>query len=309
MSGDYDATHYGLAISSVLIAVTGIGSNSLSLSYFIAQLGSTAVPQVRKNCTTSRLFMVLNVFDLRLCVYSTLMIIIWVEVLDLGFTTVFKCFCVVYQVLLINLTSFITCVMAVIRATDLLFPFDGKRGRRTATYVSIFVYSILTFSLAALEMLHVSERKLSNDVTQVVLSLIAANMTGIFVIIIISNMICMIKLYFSASQRIAHETRHATVTVGILSLIYCLCNAGFIYDRVSYATTLVLPGHIHSIVFHSILLPLNSACNPVVYFTRKADMRLHLTKLWRKTKKSLCSGGTHTEQIDEYTASVLVTKQ
>ncbi|KAL5247979.1 hypothetical protein ACHWQZ_G017223 [Mnemiopsis leidyi] len=172
MSGDYDATQYGLAISSVLIAVTGIGSNSLSLSYFIAQLGSTAVPQA----------------------------------------------------VLANLTSFITCLIAVIRAVDLVRLPNVMKGRRMTTNLAIFVYSLITVCLAIFEMFHISKKEIAENVTPIALSVIGANMTAMFVIIIVSNIVCMFKLYLTQSQGIVTETRHATVTVGILSLIYCLCS-------------------------------------------------------------------------------------
>jgi hypothetical protein len=111
----------------------------------------------------------------------------------------------------------------------------------------------------------------------------------LFVIVIISNFICMVKLCRTRPERIAAATRHATFTVGIISVLYCVCNGGFVYDRVSYAITHVLPSSLASIAFHSILLPLNSACNPVVYFVRKADMRLHLINKW-KAVHSCCTG-------------------
>ena len=301
MSGDTDAVQYGLAISSVLIAVTGIFSNSLSLSYFITQTRSAAAPQVRKNSNT-RLFMVLNVFDFLLCIYSTLMIVIWVEVLDMGFPTTFKCFCVFYQAVLANLTSFITCLIAVIRAVDLVRLPNVMKGRRMTTNLAIFVYSLITVCLAIFEMFHISKKDITENVTSIALAVIGANMTAMFAIIIVSNIVCMLKLYLTQSQGIVSETRHATVTVGILSLIYCLCNAGFIYDRVTYATTLILPGHIHSIVFHSILLPLNSACNPVVYFMRKADMRLHLTNVVTNARRCCNRSPGRIEPSTECTA-------
>ena len=273
--GNYTSL-YILAILSVLIAAMGVISNILSLTYFVTRLSA------RDNSTT-RLFMMLNIFDLLLCVYSTIMIIIWVQILKMEMPVTFKFFCIIYQVVLANLTSFFTCLIAVTRMVDLIWPLSVVEKRQRATNIAIVLYSFCNVCLAIFQMIYISSKDMSNTSHVIVLWTIASMMTSLFVIVIFSNVLCILKLYKSNLQTIT-TTRHATITVGILSVIYCVCNVGFIADRVKYAFNTHLDETLLSVVFHSILLPLNSACNPVVYFARKAEMRLYLKNIWRKAR-------------------------
>ena len=182
-SSEYDDTNmpvYVLSVISCLIAVLGIVSNLLSLSYFIRQTRFKPMSNQREN-GTARLFVILNVFDLLVCLYSTIMIIIWVKVLNMGYTVVFKYFCVIYQDILVNLTGFITCIIAVTRTLDLIWPFNVARGaeRIVITNIAIVVYSLLNLCLAIFEMVHISGRELG-DITYIALSMIAIIMIGLF---------------------------------------------------------------------------------------------------------------------------------
>ena len=41
-------------------------------------------------------------------------------------------------------------------------------------------------------------------------------------------------------------------------------------------------------ILYYILLPLNSACNPVIYLIRKEDMRSYVRTLWARVAECLC---------------------
>jgi hypothetical protein len=69
---------------------------------------------------------------------------------------------------------------------------------------------------------------------------------------------------------------HATVTVAILSGLFCLLNTFYIVSSVLhfyFGAKLSLFAVQFGIFFS---VPLNSALNPLVYFLRKKDMRRHL---------------------------------
>ena len=73
------------------------------------------------------------------------------------------------------------------------------------------------------------------------------------------------------------------MTVGILSVCYCICNIGFLVDLILKTGNSEnhVPELVRLVNFH-VLMTLNSACNPVVYFVRKAEMRIYLRDEWRR---------------------------
>ena len=73
------------------------------------------------------------------------------------------------------------------------------------------------------------------------------------------------------------ENRRATVTVLTLSLLFCSLNLLYITITVLTLAGAGVP-HWMKEVGHYLLLPLNSAANPVVYFVRKQRMRTYAKK-------------------------------
>ena len=112
-------------------------------------------------------------------------------------------------------------------------------------------------------------------------------MASLFLVVIMANTLTMGKLFFSKSQtkKCSSGKRKATITVGIISGIYCVCNIGFIviagiplFSKSIYRS---IPIQVIDALIY-ILLPLNSACNPLVYMFRRADMIPYFKALWKK---------------------------
>ena len=84
--------------------------------------------------------------------------------------------------------------------------------------------------------------------------------------------------------------RRATITVMMISVIYCVCNIGLV---IIYGATAPwkfyysIPVQLIDISYY-ILLPLNSACNPVVYLMRKEEMRSHVRTLLGRLAGCMC---------------------
>lgn len=259
------------SLCSIIVAVLGIVSNSLSLSYFLKPR-----KQRRRNSSTTRLFVTLNLLDLLVCVFSTVLVTVWVQVLKGQITFTLEIFCVVYQVIVANLTGFVTCLIAVTRAVDMVWPFSHMTRRNSVTSWCIVGYFVVNILLAViLELGQIPGGGVSRELQNTTMMVTAAIMTAIFLLIILANLLCVVKLVQSNNRKV-ETTTHATITVVILSVIYCVCNVGFIvYRFYLFLPSLKLSTKLQ-VVFHSILLPLNSACNPLVHFSRKEGMRVHL---------------------------------
>jgi len=113
------------------------------------------------------------------------------------------------------------------------------------------------------------------------MSVIIGELTLIILLVIATNLTCVLKIRISDPQIV--KTRkscvHATLTVLILSTVFCFFN-------VLYVTALVQYFYLHRELasfdmylglFYAI--PLNSAVNPAVYLVRNSDMRRYLKEI------------------------------
>jgi hypothetical protein len=107
----------------------------------------------------------------------------------------------------------------------------------------------------------------------------------VFIIVVSTNLLSIANLLLNPNIRQDGGLRHATITVAILSVLYCFFNVGFLIylGQISFSPHggFRIPDEFHQLVVF-ILLPLNSASNPLVYFTRKVQMRTYLRELWGK---------------------------
>ena len=143
-------------------------------------------------------------------------------------------------------TGFITCILSVTRAINLWKPFYVIH--RTIVYVVILLFVLIMFVLVTLSYLLDEAGKIS--IKMVFLITLAI----IYVLVISINSLSITKLL---------EIRKATVTVAILSVVYCFFNTGFLVylARISFLrqeTSKSSPWFHQVNVF--VLLPLNSAC-------------------------------------------------
>ena len=262
-----------LSTMAGLVAVTGTISNTLSLSYFIHLRHTTSQSQASGNSSlrlTRNLFMALNSFDLTLCVFLFLCSIRGAVNNDEIMLA-----CYIICMLASQTTGFITCVLSVTRAINLWKPF--YIFHRTMVYVFILVFVLITLVLVTLSYLVDEAGKIS--IKKVFLVTLAI----IYVIVISINTLSIRKLLGNPNISHGNEIRKATVTVAILSVVYCFFNTGFIVYLAKISFVRQETYESCSPWFHQVnvfvLLPLNSACNPVVYFIRKVEMRKYLLTL------------------------------
>ena len=193
-------------------------------------------------------------------------------------------------------TGFLTCVLAVTRTISLVRPLHIVKFRSIAfgmiVYGMILLVMVPAYIVCDFEILKGWRHEFI--MVSVSRSIITAMLLVIFIVVITSNVASMVTIYLSQSTTSVcekaekktekkTEKRRATVIVGILSVCYCICNIGFLVDLIlkTGISENHVPEWLRLVNFH-VLMTLNSACNPVVYFVRKAEMRIYLRDEWRR---------------------------
>ena len=252
---------------SLLITVFGTITNLLSLSYFIKQRNLN-YRQSRTEVINNHLFIALNVFDILVCVFLSAFILAGID----EYGSIVHNVCLATFGGAVQTTGFITCLLSVIRAISIIRP-------RHQLNVKVLVGTFIIYSTM---MLYLSVKLIQKNITTTIIHF--SIYTGLFIVVIFSNVLCIIKLSHS---KVASWKREATITMGILSAVYCVFNIGF---QVYYGLFLFKCG-LRDVVCTSpffeeicmfVLLPMNSASNPVVYFLRNREMRRYLQNVWRK---------------------------
>ena len=265
-----------------LVALTGTISNSLSLSFYIKQSGTNLYAE-RQNVAVSltrHLFMALNSFDLALCVFVFLCSAR--GAVDQDIMKV----CYVICMLAEQSSGFITCLLAVTRAISLWKPFYVLHSR--TVYIAVTCFSVAMFILALLSFVVDEEAK------TLVKKVFLFTLASVFIVVVFSNVLSISNLLLNSRHKDC-EIRHATITVAILSVAYCLFNIGFLVSlgQDSYPHKRLHISDLIQQINVFILLPLNSACNPIVYFIRMAEKRKYVLGLWKRLT-GICVRGQKT---------------
>ena len=276
-----------IVVFSVLIAIFGTVANSLSLSYFFSLIKSKDTTR-NSDSSSTKLFAALNISDLLVSVSSAFEFLLIMFVYNVAPSEVFRTTLCMISVLM---TGFLTCLLAVVRVIHLVSPLCIIDWR--AINVCITVYSVTVVALR-ISLRVFKSQKSSYDATSAIEAINGIEffvIASMFLIVVLVNVITLV--YLHSSQLSHSETRDvkrkATITVAIISAIYCLCNVGSVVifgAMLSKNYNNVIPDRLVHVSYY-ILLPLNSACNPVVYLMRKEEMRSHVRTLWRRTADKL----------------------
>jgi hypothetical protein len=282
-------------LPSALVTVVGLVVNLFSLSYFVIQRNNNSRLSTTE-IVNKRLFILLNSSDICVCIAVTTTLIVFKNDSTSKLNEVFmRVFIVTVQS-----TGFITCTLGVIRVISITRP-------QLQLNIKFLIVALISFVLIMiiLEIQKYEVRIIAHFI--VVISL--------FVFVIFSNTMCILIL--ALSSQIASWKWDATVTIGLLSIIYCIFNVGFVvqYGRVIFECNLDLANFCTNPAFELtslyILIPLNSVCNPIVYFIRNRDMRNYAKNMWRRIFNSLrlcgnkesntdCNHGRSTETANEF---------
>ena len=183
------------------------------------------------------------------------------------------------------MTYFVTCLLSFRRVLNLLLPLYQVKRKSLNIAMVFFLLLLATLEICFWAL----EQKFDEDNNPIEKSRSLIRV-ALILVIILSNILSFMKLRKSFTLDNHKRTRYATVTVAILSGIFCACNIGPMIGSGIYAFDVE---KYHSMddsfslrdIFYSILVPLNSACNPVVYITRRSDMRNFFVTKWRRVKE------------------------
>ena len=266
---------------SISIAVVGTIGNVLSLSYFITKIKSRSRAENTGNYT-AKLFVALNVFDLFVSVVALSMFMVKLIEYESSNSKPgeFRSINTIYQIWVFA-TGFLTCILSVKRAINLVFPLHTINWKLVK--VSVVVYCVIMTVLQLMFLIVINFKDVAKFISVSTLYQITFwILASLFVIVVLANTLCVGKIYLSHSQTVSWK-RKATITVAIISAIYCICNIGFLVNIGIYLYSKAIYQSFPTTalnVFTFIFVPLNSACNPVVYLIRRADMRTYVKTLW-----------------------------
>ena len=187
-------------------------------------------------------------------------------------------------------TGFTTCMLSVIRCVSLYSPFYKVNKIGVAISTVVFMGFALTRDLT---LLFILDRKVYERIfkEKIHLSIILGDIGLMIAVTSIVNTISMVTLILG-KDTIPAQSRttsvKATVTVAILSVLFCFFNVFYMIGNVlgfnkSGERNYGIIGYFG--IFYAI--PCNSAINPLIYLIRKKEMKEYILSLIRKKRERL----------------------
>ena len=272
-----DSVRFGLTAVSTTLCVIGTFANLTSLIYFIKKKDKTI---------GDKLLMLLNSVDLLLCICATLLTAIFsyfeghenTASEDMKFVMIAI---TVLYFLFVDSTAYVTCLLSVTRAIGIVSPFYQIRGKLLVILgISVFVViEVLQLALSIIEI--ATSDKLRLAYVRLLVSLL------VMLTVLCATILAVYKLTRSdlqgATENVSRNNRKATWTVVILSALFLVFNS--IWFGVLVWQFFVIVNHGTTPFFYFayfLAIPLNSTVNPIVYLTRKSDMRQFFIKNFQK---------------------------
>ena len=270
---DYEVVKTIGVLTSAIIAVVGTLTNTLCLSYFIKKA---------KKTLPTRILMLLNTFDLAGCI----LVVFALTAKNYGFEMyvgennilLLQCICTYC----FEITGFMTVVLSVSRTIQLCQPFYQIDGKAIAFSFLLFAGYIITKGAIFYYLYY--------DGVNYKVS-VAVGLVLMIVTVIIANTISAVKLLEVnelGNGMVSETSKHATVTVLILSIVFCVANSvwvGIVVGQIILDKDSLVFEMLNAIPL--ILVPLNSAINPAIYFWRKRAMREYARELFQNLFRML----------------------
>ena len=281
-----------LTSGSILMSIVGVLANSLTLSYYIKRqdkgLGNRLLILLNSSDLIVCLIFIPRALLEHICVYGNGSYGAYASyfVSDFIFITSFDC------------TGFSTCLISVTRTIKVCRPFFSIKGVWTAVSFLLYFLCILTreslYSYASnVQYGHVKYEKYIKRYYPLIFSLGTT-------LIVIAVFISMVITTYWLSKRskvqgnISANNRRATVTILILSTVFCLLNGIFItaclldlcirFGLIKGGTVVSLIQSYTYEIAWKVVICLNSTVNPIIYLARKEEMRQHVNEMWGALK-------------------------
>ena len=270
---------------SASISVIGTVSNVMSLSYFLSNWS---------NKLGEILLVLLNIMDLLVSLMGTLFLALRYFVVSRPLVIV--AFMHGAYFVFLECTAFVTLLLAVARSLSLHFPFyEPSTKNLIFSLVAFFSYAVVKASIAVHYRIKV-EKELAGLGSKIWLRYFTVYNTLLFsslllaiTVVLTVNLLTIRKLIISGSEincaaqpASTHFNRHATITILILSALFCIFNMMYSVALCRHIlllkTTPIANRTFTSTLIDYTAVPLNSALNPFVYFSRKREMRTFLCR-------------------------------
>ena len=274
-----------LTAASIVLSLVGIVTNTMSLSYFMRR---------RNKGLGNTLLMLLSSCDLSVCsiyVLTAILAQIYPKVDDSDGARISYLVCWFIYKVVFDCTGFSTCLLSVTRTIKVCRPFLSIK--EVWIGASFLLYLLCSFGREFMcdYVLYIKPIENPTAFTNYAPLLFSLGVTFNVVAVFISSMITVYRLLRKNTVKgiNTENSRHATVTILILSTIFCflnsifisLCLVAFCYNMgIFKIDSIEKTAWSYSYIVWSMIICLNSTLNPMVYLTRKEDMRLHLAEMW-----------------------------
>ena len=186
-------------------------------------------------------------------------------------------------------TAFVTVLLTIVRSLALYFPFYQPKSRNIAvSFAAFFLYAAVKGGCALHYKTEYQIKGLESweSFVMVYNIMLLTSLLLTITVVLTVNLMTIRKLLTSGNEMAAcavqppsaQINRHATITILILSALFCFFN--LLYSVV--LCNLILGKETISYLFRFIVVftavPMNSAVNPFVYFCRKREMRRFLCR-------------------------------
>ena len=271
-------------VSGLILYVTGIVGNCLSLSYFITR---------QHKGLGNRLLMLLNVLDLLVCATSVTTAVPWHVYLSTEDKTawIFYSISLFIYAPLFECTGFTTCLVSVTRTIKVCRPFYSIRELWIGIIFMLYVICIYTREFIFCYHVKISPVADTNNILIYYSAIVTSGTTFYIIVVVLSSLIAAYWLLRKTKSDIrgrkSESNRNATITILILSATFCLVNLTFLSAGVMefcisfkvFEDSTFLWNYRQ--IVYALAQCLNSAINPMIYLTRKKDMSNFLQETWR----------------------------
>ena len=274
-----------LRIISIPIEVVGIIANCFSLAFFIRR---------QKYGLGNRLLMLLNSFDLLVCI-GILMVHITFSNYGDEKSQIFRLTGFFINALSFDCTGYSTCLISVTRTIKICRPFFQINGRWVAgSFVFYFLCSFTREFLGYTHFMKGIKPIADLNTTKKYYSILFPSLTTANMItVIISSLVTVywLRNKNEFEDRNSRSSKHATITVLILSGVYSVMNTLYVSGAaLSFCIRLnVIVDNGTLWAYREIVLALapivNSTVNPIIYLLRKKEMRKFASDVRRTVKQ------------------------
>ena len=255
----------GMLPVCIVLGFLGTVANVASLVYFIKK---------GKKSIGDKLLMLLNSMDLLICFMAA--ILSFMMLFDLSIF-----FVMIVYLLVLDGTSYVTCLLSVTRAIGISNPFYKIRGK-LLVIVGILVYIAMELSTHVIPILIVALTGRGDFIQNEVIRAKIVMTSIIILVVLCSTVVSVYKLtrkdISEGTEGTTGNNKKATWTVVILSTLFVVFNVIVIalsiiniseYEKETKSTIATNLQYLGVLL----LAPLNSTINPIIYFIRRSDMR------------------------------------